>query len=73
MQPVSTRCRNPSSFYSYSIAETRLSQNSVQTYHFGPTKGITYTRVINSHSKVYDVTLLAPTVSRSPISIPISL
>ncbi|VUZ45288.1 unnamed protein product [Hymenolepis diminuta] len=34
MQSVSACCRNPSSFSSYSVVETRFSQNSALTYHF---------------------------------------
>ncbi|KAM3171009.1 hypothetical protein ACTXT7_017469 [Hymenolepis weldensis] len=69
MQPVSTCCRNPSSFYSYSIAETRFSLDSALTYHPGHTKSATCTTIINSHSKVSDVILLSPTSSNSVISV----
>ncbi|VUZ46499.1 unnamed protein product [Hymenolepis diminuta] len=68
MQLVSTCCQNPSSIYSYSIAETGFSQNSALTYHFGSTKGAAYTVVTNSHSKGSNFTLLSPTTSRSAIS-----
>ncbi|VUZ57531.1 unnamed protein product [Hymenolepis diminuta] len=42
MQPVSACCRNPPSFYSYSIVETRFSQDSALTYCSGPAKGATH-------------------------------
>ncbi|VUZ55973.1 unnamed protein product [Hymenolepis diminuta] len=40
IQPVFTCCQNPLSFYSYSIAETRFSQDSALTNHSGHTKGV---------------------------------
>ncbi|VUZ50981.1 unnamed protein product [Hymenolepis diminuta] len=67
MQPVSTCCRNSSSFYSYSIAETRFSQDSALTNHSGPTTGATCTTVMYSHSERSGVILLSPT-GRSAIS-----
>ncbi|VUZ39971.1 unnamed protein product [Hymenolepis diminuta] len=57
MRPVSTCYRNLSSFFSYSVAETRFSQNSILIYHSRPTKGATCITIINSHSKGSDVIL----------------
>ncbi|KAM3171480.1 hypothetical protein ACTXT7_016543 [Hymenolepis weldensis] len=68
-QPASKCCQNFPSFYSYSIAETRFSQDSALTYHSEPTQGATCTTVINSHLKGPAVTLLSPITSRSAISI----
>ncbi|KAM3172543.1 hypothetical protein ACTXT7_014317, partial [Hymenolepis weldensis] len=69
MQPVSTCCRTPSSFYSYSVTENKFSQKSALVYYSRLTKGVTCTTVINSHSKVSDIMLLSPTTNRSAISI----